>query len=279
MSKFDDYCLCFVGLGSLGSEIAVQLARSGFKNFILLDHDNFTIENLSRHVLPSNFLHKNKAISMKSYLHTLVPNLLINAYEINVLIPGVTNQFIDIFREIRKKIILINTTNNLEVDHFINQISIENDYISIFASCSFDIQMGRVFRVIPGKTPCFNCIGIVVTDSKEFLKFPEIHEENQLSLYQGGIPGIGMDISIVASYTSKLALQTVIEDLKTDSKKKMTLNDHFILVIDNLEEYKIGYYPQQISKQSSCRICGNLIEESSNHENIEKLINELNNQG
>lgn len=40
-----------VGLGSAGSKIATSLARSGVRNFILIDHDIFMPENICRHEL------------------------------------------------------------------------------------------------------------------------------------------------------------------------------------------------------------------------------------
>ena len=40
-----------VGLGSAGSKIALSLARSGVRNFVLVDHDVFLPENICRHEL------------------------------------------------------------------------------------------------------------------------------------------------------------------------------------------------------------------------------------
>ena len=40
-----------VGLGSLGSKIAVSLARSGLRRFLLVDDDVLLPENICRHEL------------------------------------------------------------------------------------------------------------------------------------------------------------------------------------------------------------------------------------
>ena len=40
-----------IGLGSAGSKIAFSLARSGVRNFVLVDHDVFLTENICRHEL------------------------------------------------------------------------------------------------------------------------------------------------------------------------------------------------------------------------------------
>ena len=40
-----------VGVGSAGSKVAISLARTGVRNFLLVDHDIFLLENICRHEL------------------------------------------------------------------------------------------------------------------------------------------------------------------------------------------------------------------------------------
>ena len=50
-SKLTTKKVGIVGLGSAGSKIALSLARSGVRNFVLVDHDVFLPENICRHEL------------------------------------------------------------------------------------------------------------------------------------------------------------------------------------------------------------------------------------
>ncbi len=43
--------VAIVGIGSVGSKIAVSLARSGVRNFVLVDDDILAPQNLVRHQL------------------------------------------------------------------------------------------------------------------------------------------------------------------------------------------------------------------------------------
>lgn len=48
--KLKDKTILFVGLGSVGSELALRFAREGVGNFILADFDRVELHNLSRHI-------------------------------------------------------------------------------------------------------------------------------------------------------------------------------------------------------------------------------------
>ncbi len=50
-----------VGAGALGSQVVMNLARSGFGRWTLIDHDRLMPHNLVRHALPAAFVGSNKA--------------------------------------------------------------------------------------------------------------------------------------------------------------------------------------------------------------------------
>jgi molybdopterin/thiamine biosynthesis adenylyltransferase len=64
-----------VGVGSVGSILALELARCGVGHLALLDGDRFEVANLSRHALPDCYLGANKAEAMASHLALNVPGL------------------------------------------------------------------------------------------------------------------------------------------------------------------------------------------------------------
>ena len=69
------------GLGGLGSNIAMMLARSGVRRFILADFDTVDESNLNRqHYFPSH-LGRKKTECMKEQLLTLDPALEIEIYD------------------------------------------------------------------------------------------------------------------------------------------------------------------------------------------------------
>ncbi|MHA2335429.1 MAG: ThiF family adenylyltransferase, partial [Candidatus Hodarchaeales archaeon] len=74
---FDDFVVVLVGLGSLGGEVAWHLVKSGVEHFVLIDPDQLLPENLSRHVLGSEFLFDYKVQGLSVLLQGKNPSVKI----------------------------------------------------------------------------------------------------------------------------------------------------------------------------------------------------------
>ncbi|MFD0912708.1 ThiF family adenylyltransferase [Methylophilus luteus] len=68
-----------VGLGSMGSKIAISLARSGIRKFVIVDDDFLKLENLVRHDLSWAEVGLHKVDAIKRALNLISPNLEIEA--------------------------------------------------------------------------------------------------------------------------------------------------------------------------------------------------------
>ena len=77
--------IVIIGCGSVGAEIARQLASSGINNLWLIDPDSLSIENTYRHFLGSNYLGGNKAFELSMDLKKRYP--YVNATMITQLFP------------------------------------------------------------------------------------------------------------------------------------------------------------------------------------------------
>lgn len=64
-----------VGLGSAGSKIAVSLARSGVRSFLLVDHDVFMVENLCRHELDWEDIGQHKVDAIAHRIKLIATNV------------------------------------------------------------------------------------------------------------------------------------------------------------------------------------------------------------
>lgn len=61
-----------VGVGALGSQVAMNLARSGFGKWTIIDNDAFMPHNAVRHVLEGGYaVGRNKAMCMSVYMNSL----------------------------------------------------------------------------------------------------------------------------------------------------------------------------------------------------------------
>ena len=88
-----------VGLGSVGSKIAVSLARMGSRNFYLVDHDLLLPENLQRHALDWRGIAFHKVDAMKAAIDLVSPGaqikisrLHITGQESNAAVSGVLSR-------------------------------------------------------------------------------------------------------------------------------------------------------------------------------------------
>jgi len=69
-----DLRVAVVGAGALGSQTILHLARSGFGQWTVIDHDCLMPHNLSRHALDGRFVGCNKAMALALVANSIVDN-------------------------------------------------------------------------------------------------------------------------------------------------------------------------------------------------------------
>lgn len=69
-----------VGCGSVGSELAVELSSMGTSQFLLIDNEDLSTDNIARHVCGYDFVGLNKAHAMKFFLQHANPNIKCEAF-------------------------------------------------------------------------------------------------------------------------------------------------------------------------------------------------------
>ncbi len=75
-----------IGLGALGSQVFINLARSGFGKWFLIDNDTFFPHNLARHHLDANYLYIPKVISLSNIANNMLnDNSFSFPLDINIL--------------------------------------------------------------------------------------------------------------------------------------------------------------------------------------------------
>lgn len=72
--KLPELKVGIIGLGSMGSKIALSLARSGIRKFVVVDDDFLKLENLVRHELSWAEVGLHKVDAIKNALNLTMPN-------------------------------------------------------------------------------------------------------------------------------------------------------------------------------------------------------------
>ena len=94
-----DKSVGIVGLGSVGSKIALSLTRTGVTNFLLVDVDIFLPENVCRHVLDWQNIGEHKVDAIAARLSQIAPNITtdvsrlhLTGQESNAVLNGALNR-------------------------------------------------------------------------------------------------------------------------------------------------------------------------------------------
>ncbi len=82
--KLNDKTIGIVGLGSVGSKIAISLARMGCRKFYFVDHDLLLPENLRRHALDWQGVIQHKVDAMKIAINLVAPGAQIEVNRLHI---------------------------------------------------------------------------------------------------------------------------------------------------------------------------------------------------
>ena len=150
-SNLSHKCVAVIGVGSGGSVIAVELAKVGVGELVLVDPDELTEDNCKRHVLTQEDVGKNKAIAMAARLADICevhaqPNKF-GEYK------GSGN--FDHFE--KKPDVIVSCVDSLKCESLINEYALEQKIPAVFGGVHGDAHTVEVITVIPGETPCYDC--------------------------------------------------------------------------------------------------------------------------
>ncbi|MBQ9767222.1 MAG: sulfur carrier protein ThiS adenylyltransferase ThiF [Lachnospiraceae bacterium] len=82
--KFSGATVAVCGLGGLGSNIAIALARAGVGKLILIDFDRVDLTNLNRQQYAVSQLGQEKAVALKDILKAVAPYIEVKSHSVRV---------------------------------------------------------------------------------------------------------------------------------------------------------------------------------------------------
>ena len=239
------------GCGSVGSLVALELARAGMGRFLLIDNDTIAYHNLSRHQSGIKDVGKFKVNAVKERIVDINPSATVGTSV--SIIEDVSKEVFDKF--CGPDTILIGCADNRESDYYANQIS--SLYKVPFVSIGFWERAfaGEIFYYIPGEQPCYACgVGAPGTSvsgrTSRNRRFYTTEEDEARIHFE---PGISIDIGFVTLIATKLILD--ILNRNTDNYVPRVINhlSQFTLVCNTndarlgSEQAEIFSHPLQIT--------------------------------
>ena len=232
-----------LGCGSVGSLVALELARAGVKHFILVDADILEYHNICRHQCGIEDVGDYKVYALKRKILNINPNAEIITFE--GIVQNLPKEILDSFC-IAGNTVFIGCADNRIADVYTNRISIY--YKSSFISIGFWERAfaGEIFYHIYGKgMPCYEC---ALGDGSGLSARAEANHHvysNQEEIEGAKFePGISVDINFVTSIGIKLILDILNAN-----------NDGYIpRLLNNLTQYTL------VCSTSDPKIGGEMVE-------------------
>ncbi len=259
----DSYAL-IVGCGSVGSFIALELAKCGVGNFILVDNDIFSYHNISRHQCGVLDVGKRKVDVIEERLLQINPILNVKKY-FNII----QDVFIDDLKAqlIDKNGIIINCGDNRLSSYYSNKLAIDLNLYFLTASAAYLASYGELFWHIPNAgLPCYGCFygsDFNKTNNNETIRHWYAGEEELAK--EDFIPALSVDIDYINVIATKYALELLMLKFPTYKPRYIQYSTPFMFVsnfIDsNNNNVAMGISePLQIVKtnvqvDSNCVIC------------------------
>lgn len=236
-------CAVIIGCGSVGSLVAMELARSGLGNFLLIDADVLNYHNLCRHQCGIDDVGDLKINALERKILKINPSAKIDKFE--GIFQNVPKEKLDAICGIGKTI-FVGCADNRSADVYSNRIAIY--YNSPFISIGFweRALAGEIFYYLPNKNmPCYSCAlgdgGGLSGRSEGSHHVYSMQENVEAVKFE---PGISVDINFITCIGIKLIL-----DILNDGE-----NGYIPRLLNDLRQYTL------VCNTSNPKIGGEMVE-------------------
>lgn len=157
--KLKESTVLVVGVGGLGSSITIYLTAVGIGKLILVDGEVVELSNLNRQVLYSvDDIGKPKVYVAAEKLRKLNPHVKIE--------PVKTRLTEELAEELVPKAdVVVDALDNWETRLILNRVCVKHRKPLIHGG--IEAWYGQVMTIIPGKTPCLQCLVPTLPKSRE----------------------------------------------------------------------------------------------------------------
>ena len=153
LEGFSNTSVAVVGLGSVGSKVALSLARTGVPRFLLVDHDIFLPENLCRHVLNWNSIGEHKVDAVAENLKLVCSHVDVEVSRLHLTGQESTAALDGVLRKLGQADLLIDATANAEAFNILAATAVTYQRPIVWMAVYAGGIGGMVARSRPGIDP------------------------------------------------------------------------------------------------------------------------------
>ena len=141
--------VCIVGVGGLGSPVALYLAAAGVGTLSIIDKDSVSLSNLNRQILHTTpDLGRMKVDSGAEKLRALNPDIVIHTYYNKI-----TPEFLS--KRVSEVDLIIDAVDDYQTRHILNEFCVKHT-IPFLHGAAQDFT-GQMMLILPQKTACLHC--------------------------------------------------------------------------------------------------------------------------
>jgi len=203
-----------IGLGSVGSHIAIELAKSGITRFNLIDHDRLVVGNVVRHVAGVSHVGRYKTRAMAQLIKDKNPYAEIRTWEEKVSWENVEQ----VRQVVREADIIICVTDNRPSRLIINRLCVEEQKPCVFAGAFLRACGGQVLFVRPHVSPCYQCFCALLPEQAENEEISNPEQAERIAYADRPVaiePGLSTDIAPISLMVVKLVIQELVKGTET----------------------------------------------------------------
>ncbi len=268
-----------IGLGSFGSQIAIELAKAGVGHFALMDFDRVELHNLARHTSTTHDLGRLKTDVINDAIKGKNPYATVEKFPIDI------NHHKDLLVEqCGMADIVICATDNNRSRFMISDALYQTQTIGIFGRAITRAEGGDVFIYRPGG-PCYCClIGNAWFDAamEEITNEESARREGRIAAYVSAKDadamvqvGLSADIEPMCNMMTKLALMELSRGTESGIKslEEEFVDSYYIWVNRRERKYSnwasfanpgqlptiMRWYGVDVPRSSECALCGTSI--------------------
>lgn len=213
-----------VGMGGLGSPVALYLAASGVGHLVIVDHDLVELSNLQRQIVhTTDRIGQPKVVSAQQALQGINPETTVTALNLRLDVEALTEQ-------VALADAVVDATDNFATRFALNRVCVAQKTPLISGAAIRMEGQVAVFRPDLPDSPCYRCL------------YKDMDELGETCSQTGVLaPVVGIIGSIQATETLKVLLNM-----------GETLTGRLLL----LDAYTMEWRSLRLRKDPQCPVCG-----------------------
>ena len=208
--------VAIVGLGSIGSKVALSLARIGVSKFFLIDEDIFLPENVCRHSLDWHNIGEHKVNAVAHKLSLISANIEVDVSKLHLIGQESTSSFSAILSRLAHYDLIINATADEKVFNLTTAIATRYSRNLIWAEVFAGGFGGIVARSRPEQDPAPHQMKAAYHDYISTNPAPELTIANNYTTvdieHETVLTASDADVGVIANHVARFAIDTLIGD-------------------------------------------------------------------